>query len=423
MKVLLYSANYAPEQTGIGKYSGDMAEWMAAHGHEVKVIAAPPYYPAWKVHEGYSGASYLREQMAGVEVWRAPIWIPSKLSGATRMLHLLSFAVSSLPILFRQVFWRPDVVMVVAPAFVCAPGALMASWLSGSKSWLHVQDFEVDVAFRLGVLSGGWKRRLFTALERAIFRRFDCVSSISERMISRAQAKGVKRTRLLSLPNWAGTVSNTMGSEERRAAFRLGWGVGADQVVAMYSGSFGAKHGLDLIPAAAKLLPEVHFIVCGEGVMRPELEARAAELSNLTILPLQPAGDLADFLGSADIHLLPQSEGAEDLVMPSKLTGMMASGRPTVATCRDNTEIARTLHSCGFIVSPGDVHAFADAIRTLALQPDLRREMGARARAYAETNLGKSQILGRLLLDLERLTGLPGSVDQGAGEAAMMERT
>lgn len=423
MKVLLYSANYAPEKTGIGKYSGDMAEWMAAHGHEVRVIAAPPHYPAWAVQEGYSAWAYRKERIAGVAVWRAPTWIPKRLSGAARMLHLLTFAVSSTPLLLRQVFWRPDVVMVVAPAFVCAPGALIASWLAGSKSWLHVQDYEVDVAFRLGVLSGDWKRRIFGALERGIFRRFDCVSSISDRMIARAAAKGVKRARLVSLPNWSAAVPGMPANTVTGTSFRAQWGVGADQVVAMYSGSFGAKHGLDLIPAAARLVPEVHFVVCGEGVMRRELEVQAGQLPNMTVLPLQPAEVLAEFLGSADIHMLPQSEGAEDLVMPSKLTGMMASGRPTVATCRDNTEIARTLHSCGLVVAPGDSHAFAAAIRALAMQPDLRREMGARARAFAEANLGKPQILGRLLLDLERLTGLPGSIVRDGEVSAVAERT
>jgi colanic acid biosynthesis glycosyl transferase WcaI len=339
------------------------------------------------------------------------------------MLHLLSFAVSSFPVLIGQVFWRPDVVISVAPAFVCAPGALLVSWISCGKSWLHVQDYEVDVAFRLGVLSGRWKRSLFGALERVILSQFDRVSSISGRMIARAEEKGVQRARLLSLPNWADSVPSNPPSEETRTFYREQWGVAADRVVAMYSGSFGAKHGLSLIPAAARLVPDVHFVVCGEGVMRNDLVAQAEQLPNLTVLPLQPSESLAEFLGSADIHLLPQSEGAEDLVMPSKLTGMMASGRPTVATCRENTEIARTLHSCGVVVAPGDTAAFAEAIRALSLQPVLRQEMGARARAYAESNLGKAQILGRMLLDLERLTGLPAAVVPALADSAVSERT
>lgn len=54
MKILVYGINYSPELTGIGKYTGEMVEWLAAQGHEVRVISAPPYYPQWQVGENYS---------------------------------------------------------------------------------------------------------------------------------------------------------------------------------------------------------------------------------------------------------------------------------------------------------------------------------------------------------------------------------
>src|SRR5674476_962973 len=61
MRILIHGITFSPELTGIGKYSGEMAEWLAAHGHEVRVVTAPPYYPQWRVAEGYSGARYKRE--------------------------------------------------------------------------------------------------------------------------------------------------------------------------------------------------------------------------------------------------------------------------------------------------------------------------------------------------------------------------
>ena len=75
MKILIYSANYAPEPTGIGKYSGEMAEWLAAQGHEVRVVAAPPYYPNWQIAKGYRWPLYRRERIHNVDVWRAPLWV------------------------------------------------------------------------------------------------------------------------------------------------------------------------------------------------------------------------------------------------------------------------------------------------------------------------------------------------------------
>ena len=72
MKILIYSANFAPEPTGIGKYSGEMAVWLVAQGHEVRVVAAPPYYPKWKIEADYAWRWYWRGEYQGAQVWRAP---------------------------------------------------------------------------------------------------------------------------------------------------------------------------------------------------------------------------------------------------------------------------------------------------------------------------------------------------------------
>ncbi|WZB68237.1 glycosyltransferase [Achromobacter xylosoxidans] len=78
MKILLYGINYAPELTGIGKYSAELAEWLAARGHDVSVVTAPPYYPQWRVHDGYRAGRYRKETRAGVTVRRAPLWVPAR---------------------------------------------------------------------------------------------------------------------------------------------------------------------------------------------------------------------------------------------------------------------------------------------------------------------------------------------------------
>ena len=140
MHVLIYGINYAPELTGVGKYTGEMAEWLSVKGVEVKVITAPPYYPHWKIGYGYSCAQYKVENIKGIEVWRCPIWIPERKTGFKRILHLLSFAASSFPILLKQIFWKPNILIVIEPTFFCAPLSIMIAKISGAKSWLHVQD-------------------------------------------------------------------------------------------------------------------------------------------------------------------------------------------------------------------------------------------------------------------------------------------
>lgn len=416
MKILIYSANYAPEPTGIGKYSSEMAEWLVKAGHEVRVVCAPPYYPDWKLGEGYRAWLYSTETLNGVQVHRAPLWVPSRLNGTTRILHLLSFAASSFPSMLRQVFWRPDVVWTVVPAFFCAPGGWLTARLCGARAWMHVQDFEIDVAFKLGMLEGGWLKKSVAAVERFIFRRFDRVSTISHRMLVRAREKGVRTKRLTFFPNWVNTelIKPLTGPSEYRAEL----GLPDNAVVALYSGSLGAKHGLPMIPEVARKLAHIEnlfFVVCGNGVLKPHLEAAAAELPNLKLLPLQPLERLGQLLGLADIHLLPQSPGAEDLVMPSKLSGMLASGRPVVATCHLDTELASAVFGKGLVVPPEDIDALAQAVERLALAPNLRDSLGDAGRRYAEAHLVTDVVLERFAEALGQIVVDPATVPAALG--------
>lgn len=405
MKILIYSANYAPEPTGIGKYSGEMAEWLVSKGHDVRVVAAPPYYPNWRVDKAYQWSPYQREQLNGVDVWRAPLWVPSSPGGVKRVLHLLSFALSSAPVMLRQVFWNPDVVLTVAPALACAPVGWLTGSLCNATTWLHVQDFEVDVAFQMNLLKGRFLKSLALRLERGLFKQFDKVSTISTKMIEKLRQKGLDDERIALFPNWVDIAG--VNPLTRTSAYREKLDIKADQKVALFSGTWGSKQNLLSIPEAARALthrPDIVFVICGDGVMRGQLEAACEGLPNVRLLPLQPKEQLCELLGMADIHLLTQSAEAEDLVLPSKLTGMLSSGRPVIATCREGTELGYIVSQCGVVVPPECTRSLADAVVELADDADRRQSLGAFARIYAETSFAKDQILSRWALQAERQT-------------------
>ncbi len=405
MKILICSANYAPEPTGVGKYSGEMAEWLAAQGHEVRVVAAPPYYPAWRVADAYRGRPFCRETLAGVRVWRAPLWVPAWQGGLRRVLHLLSFAISSAPLLlWWGLSWRPQVCMAVAPFFTAAPATLLAARLAGARSWLHVQDFEIDVAFNMGLLKGGRLKRAVMAAERFIFQRFDRVSSISQRMLERAASKGVLPERLVFFRN--GVDVDAIQPLTRPSDYRKQLGLANDTVVALFSGTLGSKQGLHLIPQVARLLagdPRIQFVICGDGPMKMELLRLSEGLGNVQFMPLQPVQRLGELLGLADIHLLPQDAAAEDLVLPSKLGGMMASGRPVVATCREGTELHGWVSRCGRTVQSQSAQVVAEQVKSLADRPDERKVLGAAARVLAESHFGLRVALAQLSDQLAEL--------------------
>src|SRR4029077_8545987 len=120
---------------------------------------------------------YRRERWRGMVVWRAPLWVPKAPGGLTRVLHLMSFAITSLPLMLRYIFWRPNLVVTIAPAFVCAPAGWLTARLCGAAAWLHLQDFEVDVAFQMGLMKGILVQQSVLRMERFVLRRFDSVSS------------------------------------------------------------------------------------------------------------------------------------------------------------------------------------------------------------------------------------------------------
>ena len=175
MKILLYGINYSPELTGIGKYSGEQARWLASKGHAVRVVTAPPYYPQWQVGEGYSAWRFRTEQVDGVTVVRCPLYVPRKPTALKRLLHLISFSASSCLAVLGQLRWKPDLVILVVPTLFCAPQALLLARLCGAKSVLHIQDYEVDAMFGLGLGGSPLLRRLAWGVERGLLRRFDRV--------------------------------------------------------------------------------------------------------------------------------------------------------------------------------------------------------------------------------------------------------
>ena len=415
MRILIHSLNFAPEPTGVGKYSGEMAGWLAEQGHEVRVVTAPPHYPGYKILDGYSGWRFSRSkhvQESGrpgtVDVFRCPLWVPREPRSWKRIVHLVSFSLSSWISMLGQIGWRPDVVIMLAPAICCAPGTLSTARLARSVAWLHVQDFEVDAAFSLMDFSSQRLRRWVIAAERRILSKFDRVSAISDRMVEKLAEKGVAPDRRVLFTNWVDTsVIYPLASPSPLREELL---IPPDATVALYSGSMGKKQGLEVLVEASRRLghrPDIRFVFCGEGSLREMMLKMTKDFPNVTSLPLQPAERLNDLLNLADIHLLPQIADAADLVMPSKLTGMMASGRAVLATAAPGTQLFSAVTGRGIATPPGDVDAFTAGLLRLADDRQLRDEMGRQGRKYAVNFLNRDEVLRRFEASLRQVGGFP----------------
>jgi colanic acid biosynthesis glycosyl transferase WcaI len=244
--------------------------------------------------------------------------------------------------------------------------------------------------------------------ERAVRAGFSHFSTISLSMVARLEQKGIKPSRITFFPNWVDIDS--VHPMEGPNAFRAQLNIPDDRIVLLYSGNMGAKQGLEILPHLADRLRDqkrLHFVFCGDGAFRARLAQAVADLDNVSFLPLQPLERLNELLNAADIHLLPQRADAADLVMPSKLTGMLASGRPVIATAVPGTQVARAVQGHGVIVRPGDVEALAQAVLSLSADPSLRRALGKAARDFAVQELARDSVLLRFEAAMEEMLGSP----------------
>jgi len=404
MKILIYGLNYHPEVTGIGKYTGEMAEWLAKRGHKVRVVTAPPYYPKWEIGKDYSPIRYQKENLNGVDVFRCPLWIPKKLTGLTRVFHLLSFTFSSFFVMIYLTSWRPQVVVNITPAFFTTFVALLGSLLYNAKTWLHIQDYELEAAFNLGILRISRLKKITEYVESFIFKKFDCISTISLSMLRKFYLKRIDASAGFLFPNWVDTkkIFPLKGYNSMRDKL----GLHQDNIVALYSGNMGEKQGLEIVIDAARKIESnknIKFILCGDGPARLKLISLSSGLKNVEYLSLQPRQKLNLLLNLADIHLLPQKSEVADIVMPSKLTGIFATGKPVVAIANLDTEVSRVVKGRGIIIKPGDIKAFASSVVWLAENPVEREKLGKAGRAYAIDELNKNNILTQFENGLEDL--------------------
>lgn len=408
MDIILLSLNYHPELTGIGKYNGEMCQLIAGKGNKISALVAPPYYPEWKVAKPYKSFWFKRETVNGVSVVRCPLYIPSKVTFLKRILHLFSFSLSSSIALIAKITKnKPDLIILVQPTLFCAPITLLLSKLFRIKTILHIQDFEVDAMFGLGMVSDGKIARFVRRTESWLMKKFDVVSSISYSMLENAERKGVDKSKLLFFPNWADTSFVTPDTDG--SALREEWGFTETDKVVLYAGNIGLKQGLEIVIEAAKSFEDnkqIKFIFVGAGAYVDTLKelANASDLKNVYFKPLQDWENVPAMLSMADVHLVVQKKGAADAVLPSKLTNILSAGGHVLVTAEASTELGKIEQANPDIytrVEPENTKEFVVGLKTV-LATDTRKP-NMIARNYALKNLDINNIIERFVSDIDKL--------------------
>ena len=407
-KVLLISHNFSPEPTGIGKYNGEMIEWLSKNNYDCTVITTFPNYPHWRVQAPYTNRWYKKETIQTensehpVTVYRCPSYIPQKPTGKKRMMQDMSFWVSKSWVVLKMLLTskRFDLIITVAPPFHLAYLGLIVKKYNGGKLLYHIQDLQIEAAQDLGMLSS---KKLFDKLysiEHDILSKADFVSSISEGMIDKIKAKVNKE--ILFFPNWADT-SFFFPIIERKA-LKANWGYNPDDIIFLYSGAIGEKQGLENIVHAADKLKQDHnikFIICGSGPYKEYLIKLAANkgLTNINFVPVQDKEKFNEFLNLGDFHLVLQKSNAGDLVMPSKLTTILAVGGVSIVTCSPGTSLYSVIdkHDLGYIIEPDNYLLLAEAVQKAKEDSDIANAKRENARNYALQYLDINNVMSTFM--------------------------
>jgi len=409
-KILLISYNYAPELTGIGKYNAELCEYLASVGHEVKAVTAYPYYPNWRVFEGYKNSWYKKEVLNGVKLIRCPFYIPANPTGLKRILQDFSFYISTLFVVLWQIvsFKTYDIVITPSPSFMCGfHGLLLQLFKPSTKFVYHIQDLQIDAAIDLNIIKQGWLQKLLIGIERFILNHASVVSTISIGMQQKILAKKTNVANVLLFPNWVDSSRIFITQPETATIVALG--IPLDKKVFFYSGAIGEKQGLEIIleiaPSIAQRLPDVVFVISGTGPYREKLKQEVIEktITNIVFIDLQPIPVFNQLLNYAYCHLVVQKESAGDLLLPSKLTNILAVGGLSIVTAVKGTTLYDVIdaHKMGVLIPPENAMAFEDAIVTCGNGSDgTTKEISNNAAAYAAQYLDKARIIDAFLEDV-----------------------
>ncbi|HUP20064.1 MAG TPA: glycosyltransferase family 4 protein [Gemmatimonadota bacterium] len=370
--------HYWPDVASTGQHLTDLAEYLAAEGFDVTVVCSRGRY------RGGALRAPRREVRRGVRIVRLPATGFGRAREMGRLADYLSFMLAVLAWMGTR--RRFDLaVFLTTPSLIGTVGAALRM-LRGQRFVVWSMDLHPEIEEALGILPPG-PARAFRAVAAAADRRAEFVVALGECMRRRLVERGHRESALRTIPVWSRGEDATASP---RSVDRLARTLGLEgQYVVMYSGNAGRAHRFDEVLEAMDRLggdPGYRFLFVGGGPRKAEILDRAGGLPNFRYLDYRPRSWLAAWLSLADVHLVTMRGDVEGLVVPGKLYGIMAAGRPAVLIGPRGSSTARTIESegIGVVIDPADGPGATDrlvvTLEGLRRDPEERERMGRRAR-------------------------------------------
>jgi colanic acid biosynthesis glycosyl transferase WcaI len=379
MRVLLLNLYYPPDTSATAKMAHTVVDALAVKHAMTVLCGRPSYDPTdrrpWQL--------YQTELVGLARIIRTGSTDFPRMEMKKRVLNYLSYAALAVP---RTLFIRCDVVLAMTdPPFQGIVGAFVA--MVKRKPYVYnIRDMYPDMAVGGSIVKAGLVASLWERLHRWALRRATRVIVLGDDMRARIIAKGVDASRVVVVRDGAEVLPPNIAlptpDPDVVRAIR-----GNFSFVLLHAGNLGFYGAWStLLMAARKLASDgVGLVFVGDGAQRAQIEAAAAGAENIRFLDFFPAGKIPSVLAAADAHVITVKRGLEGVVVPSKMYGILAAGKPIVAVAPEETDAVSLGVRRGFAVSsdPDKPAELVSAVRALVGDPQKMNAMGEAARAAA----------------------------------------
>ena len=394
--IIVLCPHFAPDTAPTGDVITRIVHEFVGTGQRVHVVTSLPWYRTHAIETGWTGRLVRREKTAWGSIIRIhPFPGKSKSNLLRRAIGFGAFSAIAgvCTVLAGGIHRRPAAVISMSPPLTLGLTGWLASRIRRCPSVFNIQDVFPDAAVETGAITNARIIAMSRWLERISYHRSDAVVVLSEDLRANVLAKisPKHQHKVHVIPNFVD--SDRITPRDRMTSYREELRIGLEPVV-MYAGNVGYSQSLTMLLHAAHELPEVTFVVNGDGAAREELQRDAVGLPNIRFSGYKPADRVAEVLATADIHVVSLRTGLGAVSVPSKTYSILAAGRPVVAAIDAGTEVTRILaeSGAGVSVAPDDPVAFTDALRAMVNSGSAATEAGARGRLWVESHVSPARV-------------------------------
>lgn len=369
VRVLLLNLYFPPDTSATAKMAQTVVDALSVK-HQVTVLCGRPSYdPA----ERRSWKFWQTESRGNVQILRVGSTAFPRFNMKKRVLNYLSYVFLAVP---RALFLPCDVILAMTdPPFEGIVGAFIA--LLKRKPYVYnIRDMYPDMAVGGSIVKPGLLARTWEHLHRWALRRATKVIVLGEDMRQRIISKRVAPERLLIVRDGAelAPANPPAPDSEVIRAIRRDF-----RFVLLHAGNLGFYGAWDtLLEGARQFASEnIGLVFVGDGAQRERLQLAAKDVPNIRFLPFFPGNKIPSVLAAADAHLITVKHGLEGVVVPSKMYGVLAAGKPIIAVAPASCDVVSLGLQQGFslFADPDHPTQFAACVRHIFAQPDKLRLM------------------------------------------------